>query len=224
MIEPLLGLPVGGPRFSLHMTPEERRERERARSAQYRHRYPNRSRAADRASKANAQAVHFGLPGRIYAADVIDLWNRHPVCVWCGVGRGVDHIVAMTDGGPNDPSNIQNLCEPCNRRKGSIRNGRFVRLTHCRRGHELTPENTYTSGPGRRRCGPCDLRRQLARRRAQGIGPRLSETCHAGHPWTPESTDVKSNGRRQCAICRRVWQRQHRQSPTAGDQTRSRAG
>ena len=31
------------------------------------------------------------------------------------------------------------------------------RQTHCRKGHEMTPENTYTRTDGKRRCRTCTL-------------------------------------------------------------------
>ncbi|HEY9634388.1 MAG TPA: HNH endonuclease [Coleofasciculaceae cyanobacterium] len=45
-------------------------------------------------------------------------------CVYCGrsakqVQLEVDHIVAFSTGGSNDPSNLQTLCFDCNRGKGA---------------------------------------------------------------------------------------------------------
>jgi 5-methylcytosine-specific restriction endonuclease McrA len=45
-------------------------------------------------------------------------------CVFCGrsakqVQLEVDHIIAFSTGGSNDPSNLQTLCFDCNRGKGA---------------------------------------------------------------------------------------------------------
>lgn len=203
MIEPLLGLPVGRPKGSPDRPPEDRAEAEREHSRRYRRRYPTRSQAGHRASSANKRAAVLGTPGRITTADVLGVWEREPACQHCGSGRGLDHIVAFIDGGPNEAANLQNLCHDCNSRKGALRSGKFVRQSHCKRGHELSPENTYPSGAGRR-CRPCELDRQLARRRARGIGPTRREVCKVGHPRTPADTYFRANGWRQCAICARA--------------------
>lgn len=69
------------------------------------------------ANFANVNASRRGLAGRLRVSDVLSLWGRQPVCVGCGRGRGLDHIVAVADGGPNTPDNIQTMCRPCNVRK-----------------------------------------------------------------------------------------------------------
>lgn len=51
-------------------------------------------------------------------------------------------------------------------RHGTARNGRSER-THCPRGHEYTPDNTYLNGPTKKRgCRACSLDRH--RRRKEG--------------------------------------------------------
>jgi hypothetical protein len=45
---------------------------------------------------------------------------------------------------------------------------RFYGLTHCGRGHELTPDNTYRwAGDGRRKCRACHRDKERARRARQ---------------------------------------------------------
>lgn len=75
--------------------------------------------AGQRAAACNARARKAGSVGHITRAAVTALWERQPVCMHCGVGRGVDHIVAFRDGGSNTPDNLQNLCKLCNSRKES---------------------------------------------------------------------------------------------------------
>jgi hypothetical protein len=40
---------------------------------------------------------------------------------------------------------------------------RYRATTHCKYGHEFTPENTYVSPGGRRECRPCNRRRSRER-------------------------------------------------------------
>lgn len=44
-------------------------------------------------------------------------------CAYCRVdilkGHEIDHILAIANGGGNNPANLQLLCPPCNRRKGT---------------------------------------------------------------------------------------------------------
>lgn len=42
-----------------------------------------------------------------------------------------------------------------NRRNGAVAAGRRRAAAHCKRGHELTPANTYTTPDGRRQCRTC---------------------------------------------------------------------
>jgi 5-methylcytosine-specific restriction endonuclease McrA len=74
-------------------------------------------RAEHAAFSSNRRATRRGAAGRLTGADILALWDRQPACVRCGEGRGVDHIVALADGGLNVPGNLQTLCNPCNVRK-----------------------------------------------------------------------------------------------------------
>lgn len=46
-------------------------------------------------------------------------FKANPLCVMCfkagrvAVATDLDHIIALTNGGTNDPENFQGLCEPC---------------------------------------------------------------------------------------------------------------
>lgn len=51
------------------------------------------------------------------------------------------------------------------RRMGARRGGRYV--THCRHGHEYTPENSYVDPRGKRLCRTCQRLRDRNRRSAQ---------------------------------------------------------
>lgn len=60
--------------------------------------------------------------------------------------------------------------DPCTMAE-NIRRGSKAQQTHCKHGHEFTPENTIVRTNGTRRCRECNLRHQRAsyqRRKARG--------------------------------------------------------
>lgn len=162
MIEPLLGQYRKNRRAPEPQTLERKRLIAREGAARKRVRYPVRTSASYKASSANQRAAHFGVSGRLTSLDILSLWERQPVCVACGSGRGLDHVVAMADGGPNLPENIQNLCRPCNVAKGAINDGKFRRRERCRHGHSIV-----TDGRGVRLCAICKADAQRRRRAAR---------------------------------------------------------
>lgn len=80
-------------------------------------------------------------------------------------------------------------------------------VTHCRKGHERTPENTYQPPHGPAQCRICRLatkHRYYLRVRVLTPRPRVAEIthCRQGHPYTPENTYIQpSNGARFCRVC-----------------------
>jgi len=82
----------------------------------------NRSkRAAARKAYKHRKRTAIGWHG---AADIQRLYaEQDGHCKLCGILLGgnyhVDHIVPLSRGGSNDPSNLQITCGPCNLRKGA---------------------------------------------------------------------------------------------------------
>lgn len=81
--------------------------------------------------------------------------------------------------------------------------------THCPRGHEYTPENTYIRPRGHRECRTCHLEDAKAAYRRKnpdaGIAPADRTHCLRGHPFNEENT-YRAPGnpnKRYCRTCLR---------------------
>lgn len=82
--------------------------------------------------------------------------------------------------------------------------------THCVQGHELTPENTYTTPRGQKVCRICQrvghqrsLGRPVDATTPIGTWNRNKTHCPKQHPYEKFGF-VKSDGARGCRICRRA--------------------
>lgn len=72
--------------------------------------------------------------------------------------------------------------------------------THCKRGHALTPENTYVKPNGYLECRTCALATRKARP-PRNASPNLATHCGKGHEFTEANTYMKTNGDRECRAC-----------------------
>ena len=111
----------------------------------YRHKYPDRVQAlADKWAKSNPEKVRRIkacskakrrlAEGRFTTKDIEKILAlQKGKCAYCRCGirdsYQVDHIVAVTKGGSNWPSNIQLCCRPCNTRKNALDPLDFARST-----------------------------------------------------------------------------------------------
>jgi hypothetical protein len=133
-------------------------------------------RASGSASFANQRAKRLGLTDRLTQADIVALWERQTVCVRCGTGRGVDHIIAFADGGANTPENIQTMCHPCNTAKDGEAKQLRARKAFCVRGHPQTADNLrLNQETGYTVCRPCAAERDQKHRRAHAGTPAIVE-------------------------------------------------
>jgi hypothetical protein len=117
------------------------------------------------------------------------------------------------------PAHLEVVTMGENVRRGGNPAAHNARKTHCKRGHEFTPENTRISGRGRRICLACErlyrdehreeLRvywRERSRRRSRkaGVVPWAEKThCPNGHAYTPANSYIY-RGRRLCRECRKM--------------------
>lgn len=171
------------------------------------------------------QLVHGALPygqsgkGRLVVCHQCDT----PLCV------RIEHLFIGTDA-----DNLGDM-----RAKGRSRNANTGK-THCKHGHELTPDNIFYSRGGRS-CKSCVLLRRAAYQmtpetrekkriadaarweRYKAIGPRPLRKrrrlthCKNGHEFTPENRITTHRGDARCRICKRAYARQyyrdHRKTP-----------
>mgnify|MGYP000296532945 CR=1 FL=1 len=76
--------------------------------------------------------------------------------------------------------------------------------THCKRGHEFTPENTILRADQARACRACNRERAnawyLTNRKTGQIDNKDKTHCKRGHEFTPENTYQRKDGR-QCKTC-----------------------
>lgn len=68
----------------------------------------------ERTGRTTRKPIPVDVRALVFARDGL-------ACVACGGGDDltVDHIVAVANGGTDDPDNLQTLCRPCNSSKGT---------------------------------------------------------------------------------------------------------
>lgn len=101
------------PRVARRIPPRERQRK-------WRETHPRENRASILAGNANTWAKIHGVPGRLRRADVLPFLDMP--CHYCGrlSGEdyrervGIDHVIAMSRGGPNVVENLVPCCQACN--------------------------------------------------------------------------------------------------------------
>jgi hypothetical protein len=98
-----------------------------------------------------------------------------------------------------NPAHLEPVTNEENLRRSPLVN---AQKTHCKSGHELTPDNIRPNGRGRQ-CIRCARERYARQREELGRGPAYKERTHCpqGHPYDERNTLYRSNGDRACSAC-----------------------
>jgi hypothetical protein len=113
-----------------------------------------------------------------------------------------------------DGSHLDNSRDAVER--GLLPGNGFKHWTHCKHGHEFTPENTYIRpDTGQRVCIKCKNLGSSRRREkitAAKLNAKAEEThCRRGHPWAIYARwQGKNRTHRYCRACQAERLRQHR--------------
>lgn len=106
--------------------------------------------------------VSLWLDGRQYTRRV------HTLVAEAFIGPRPPGMYVCHGNGDETDNRLENLRydTPSANELDTVRHGRHseARKTHCKNGHEFTPENTYT-GSGQRRCNECHRLRSIEYRR-----------------------------------------------------------
>lgn len=80
-------------------------------------------------------------------------------------GKVIDHLCRVRHCA--NPAHLEPVSGRTNTIRGISPTAVNARKTHCSRGHEFTPENTYVNPTGGRRCRACDQERERRRVRTE---------------------------------------------------------
>ena len=105
------------------------------------------------------------LFGEGYAHRIAYILTRGPI----PKGLQIDHL--CRNRACANPEHLEAVTQRENILRGTGASARNAVKTHCIRGHEFTPENTYREPTGGRRCRTC-FREWDRRRSARGARPR----------------------------------------------------
>lgn len=121
-----------------------------------------------------------------------------------------------------DPTRPRSRSNPNNPSRSRPRKEK-VQRTHCKHGHELTPENVRYNTKGAMYCAVCAAEASQRHRRSvdpdygtrrdRYVPERLAvedATCKNGHVVTAETVVTGKNGRRRCPVCYTQSQRKAR--------------
>ena len=153
------------------------------------------------------------IPFELTFPEWHDLWEASGKLHLRGCKKGQYVMARIGDQGGYTPGNVEFITHSQN-----VREPR-KRQTHCFKGHAFTPENTYWTWRGHRRCKTCarvwgEPRLKRRREKAQNKRElraqlRAHQThCCNGHEFTPENTCWRMHRghmRRGCKACERAW-------------------
>lgn len=103
---------------------------------------------------------HFRGQGERYAHRVVWTELVGPI----PPGFTIDHL--CRNRGCVNPDHLEPISALENVRRGFAPSMRNARKTHCKRGHQFTPDNTRYEGDGSRHCRTCEQQRVRGKTRA----------------------------------------------------------
>jgi hypothetical protein len=115
-----------------------------------------------------------------------------------------------------NPTHLHPATDRENILRGTSPSAAHARQTHCKYGHEFTPENTYWYLGKWRNCREC-MRRKASENYARSHPnkrPEASQRTHCphGHPYDEANTYWTKHGHRQCRTCARLAERRRKQA------------
>lgn len=137
--------------------------------------------ATDRSPSVSARSVPIGLPTK---------WRTGPFrpdCTW---------ITSASGRSASRPSHLEPVTPAENGRRCSWSPSTInATKTHCIKGHEYTPENTFITKRGARRCRTCQPYSGLPHWQT------LKTHCPQGHPYEGRNVIPVPTGGRACRAC-----------------------
>lgn len=129
-------------------------------------------------------------------------------------GLMLDHLCASTNGLRScvNPWHMEPVSLKENIRRGTSPSAKNAAKTHCKRGHEFTPESTYVVLGKWRRCKLCRKSDAWSVRRRETRAQRRQARagiCINGHAWTVDNIYLY-RGIRSCRKCQAEANRRYR--------------
>jgi hypothetical protein len=127
----------------------------------------------------------------------------HPSDGSCLKGKKCPHRLCV------NPAHLEPVTRRENVRRSTSLSAKNMAKTHCDRGHEFTPENTYVKVlPDGRESRQCHACRRLSKSfkgdaDAPVVRNEVKTHCPKGHAYDEENTCLSPQGSRMCRICRR---------------------
>lgn len=107
-----------------------------------------------------------------------------------------------------NPAHLRAVSARVNCLAGKTPAARNAAATHCSRGHEFVPENTYVTARGQRQCKRCQIDQSRENRRTKSAlidhGPHyqtVKTECPYGHPYSGDNLIQRPDGARSCRKC-----------------------